>query len=360
MSRLSILCRAKCLILLIVVILLFAVVKKLTFTTRENTNIRIWENFPFYDKYLLQQNNNQTYHSLKYDFRLIKGNKSLDDSRVKVRQNTCKGCFPHDYDMLLDNKNICTSNAGERIIVILMIPSAPDRKLQREAIRSTWTTYTRNNTANVRYAFVMGLSNNAYMNKQVYSEHILFKDILQENFVDSYRNLTVKTVMALKWASKNCQNVAHFMKIDDDVYLNIPGLLSVLDGSVGQRLATAVGGACQKTSSPTRDKYSKFFISKEMYPKNIYPEYCAGPGYVMSMNVALNIYQISRNVPYFPFEDVYVALTVKILGFRLINIAGFHGTLPKFDTCSYKHKDFVMTHGVSITLMKKFWSATCI
>jgi len=29
-------------------------------------------------------------------------------------------------------------------------------------------------------------------------------DIIQENFVDSYNNLTLKTVLMLKWTSRNC------------------------------------------------------------------------------------------------------------------------------------------------------------
>lgn len=30
-------------------------------------------------------------------------------------------------------------------------------------------------------------------------------DIIQENFVDSYNNLTLKTVLMLKWTSRNCE-----------------------------------------------------------------------------------------------------------------------------------------------------------
>lgn len=31
-------------------------------------------------------------------------------------------------------------------------------------------------------------------------------DIIQENFVDSYNNLTLKTILMLKWTNRNCFN----------------------------------------------------------------------------------------------------------------------------------------------------------
>lgn len=34
----------------------------------------------------------------------------------------------------------------------------------------------------------------------------LLGDIIQEGFVDSYNNLTLKTVLMLKWVTKSCAN----------------------------------------------------------------------------------------------------------------------------------------------------------
>ncbi len=45
---------------------------------------------------------------------------------------------------------------------------------------------------------------------------------------DTYLNLTLKTVMGLKWTAKFC-NVAEFvMKTDDDIFVNVPLLLDAL------------------------------------------------------------------------------------------------------------------------------------
>lgn len=53
-------------------------------------------------------------------------------------------------------------------------------------------------------------------------------DILQEDFVDSYMNLTIKSVMGLKWASTHCPQARFLMKTDDDMFINVPSLLTYL------------------------------------------------------------------------------------------------------------------------------------
>ena len=41
-------------------------------------------------------------------------------------------------------------------------------------------------------------------------------------FQDIYYNLTLKTVMGLKWTSIYCNQAKYIMKTDDDIFVNIP------------------------------------------------------------------------------------------------------------------------------------------
>lgn len=50
------------------------------------------------------------------------------------------------------------------------------------------------------------------------------------------------------------------------------------------------------------DRYSPNY----MYDKETYPNYLSGTGYVMSIDVALRIYNVSLKTPLFHLEDVYV------------------------------------------------------
>jgi hypothetical protein len=59
-------------------------------------------------------------------------------------------------------------------------------------------------------------------------ENDLYQDIVQEDFVDSYRNLSYKGVMALKWISLYCPQASYILKTDDDMIVNTFTLLKHL------------------------------------------------------------------------------------------------------------------------------------
>lgn len=59
------------------------------------------------------------------------------------------------------------------------------------------------------------------VNKKLWLEFNLYGDIVQENFTDSYRNLTYKCIEAMKWISTYCNRTAYILKADDDVFVNI-------------------------------------------------------------------------------------------------------------------------------------------
>ena len=54
-----------------------------------------------------------------------------------------------------------------------------------------------------------------------------YKDILQLNFTDTYRNLTLKTLTSFKWIHSKCSHVPFYLKIDDDIYVELDKILQV-------------------------------------------------------------------------------------------------------------------------------------
>ena len=48
-------------------------------------------------------------------------------------------------------------------------------------------------------------------------------------FQDTYQNLTIKTVMGLKWMSIFCPKAKYVLKTDDDIFVNIPLLIKALE-----------------------------------------------------------------------------------------------------------------------------------
>jgi hypothetical protein len=60
------------------------------------------------------------------------------------------------------------------------------------------------------------------------SENDRHHDLLQGSFRDTYRNMTYKHVMALKWVLYFCPGVRYVLKTDDDTFVNTPVLIRAL------------------------------------------------------------------------------------------------------------------------------------
>ena len=55
----------------------------------------------------------------------------------------------------------------------------------------------------------------------------LAQDLVQGNFLDTYYNLTYKSVMGHLWVSEFCRQAELVVKTDDDIYVDLYGALSV-------------------------------------------------------------------------------------------------------------------------------------
>ena len=155
-------------------------------------------------------------------------------------------------------------------------------------------------------------------------ENEIYHDIVQVMFIDSYQNLTYKTIMGLKWASTKCSNAHFVMKTDDDMWVNVPSLVKLLSGTdLANVLQTGLTGYCRANESPIRNENSKRYASFISFPDRAYPHFCSGTGYMTSVNVASDIYNLSPHVPFFHLEDIYVALCARRLGLSLRTTLGF-------------------------------------
>ena len=180
--------------------------------------------------------------------------------------------------------NVCSSAHDEHILLVMFICTRIENFVTRNVLRKTWLSDFQGNNGKIRYIFVLGkTSNNNDYQKKLKVESETYKDILQENFIDSYQNLTLKTIMGLKWVSQHCYSAKFVMKIDDDVYLNVPNLISAIE-TYGLELQNSIGGLCFTNGYPERSKSNKFYLSNEDYPHDKYPPYCSGTSYITSAN----------------------------------------------------------------------------
>ncbi|XP_057328033.1 beta-1,3-galactosyltransferase 1-like isoform X1 [Microplitis mediator] len=245
--------------------------------------------------------------------------------------------------------------------LLIIVCSAVGNQKARTAIRSTWgseqnlyylSTSSSANTT-VKVVFLLGESTNDTLNAQILDENYEYGDIIQEKFIDTYNNLTLKSVMMLKWVTTTCPQATYLMKTDDDMYVNVPGLVKVIKSrptSAGTLMGSLICNA-----RPISDPKNKWYTPKYMFSEKTYPNYLSGTGYVMSLDVASKLYATALKTPLLHLEDVYLTgLCAKKAKLRPVNNPGFSYIPRKFDYCVLKNS--ITAHKVDSSGMYEIWN----
>ncbi|VDP05468.1 unnamed protein product [Soboliphyme baturini] len=172
----------------------------------------------------------------------------------------------------------------------------------------------------------MGVSPEAKKHEQaaVQLENYRFRDIIQQEFHDTYRNLTYKSMMILHWASRNCRQARYLLKVDDDMFINMPGLIKFLDNKLSTDGYSPDAIFCTVFYSfqPVRDKGNVWYVSPELFNESVYPNYCSGTSYLIPMEMVAPIWEKMNISEVMMIEDVYVTGIIREkLNMTLINIA---------------------------------------
>lgn len=103
-------------------------------------------------------------------------------------------------------------------------------------------------------------------------ENEQFHDLIQGNFLDSYRNLTYKHVMGLKWVVYYCQNAKFIFKTDDDIFVDIFQLAYYLKGAYGNGFPPKNLMSCYviRNPYPKRSQRSKWRVTFQVIYTDLY------------------------------------------------------------------------------------------
>ncbi|KAI8129342.1 3-N-acetyl-beta-D-glucosaminyltransferase A, Lactosylceramide 1 [Lucilia cuprina] len=175
---------------------------------------------------------------------------------------------PQDFNQLIDLNNfqflmpqpVCSNH----IEALILIHSAPKNYEKREIIRETWASISHHRVESpLRVIFLLGAVESEQLQEDLENENNQYRDIIQGSFIDDYRNMTYKHIMAFKWFLYNCPQAQILIKVDDDVYVNTPQLIKYLREQQQQQqqqqmntndkptIATAVTVTPNKTSATT-------------------------------------------------------------------------------------------------------------
>ncbi len=212
------------------------------------------------------------------------------------------------YEYILNEQNACLLRAPFLVLLISVEPKNTDA---RDAIRQTWANESVGGGL-VRLFFI-GLNedtqkNGSKLQHTIDDESHRYHDIIQQDYRDTYNNLTLKTLMGMYWITKYCPEAKYVMKTDSDMFVNTEYLIEKLLKPKGQLTQKYFTGLNMLDLSPNRNKESKWYMPPEVYPGKRYPTFCSGTGYVFSGDVARRIYVASLTIPRLHLEDVYVGM----------------------------------------------------
>ncbi|XP_046974807.1 uncharacterized protein LOC124541046 isoform X2 [Vanessa cardui] len=174
-----------------------------------------------------------------------------------------------------------------------------------------------NTDVDFKLVFLLGLpsqDNDTEIQEKIDEEVDKYGDVIQEGFIDSYNNLTLKSIMMLKWVTNNCnQSARYILKTDDDMYVNVPNLIENLrnrskvhDSTKGQEKEYLLIGDLICGARPVQDVGSKWYSPRYMYGGRVYPRYLSGTGYALSAPAAHALYEAALRTSYFHLEDIYI------------------------------------------------------
>ncbi|XP_006147441.1 lactosylceramide 1,3-N-acetyl-beta-D-glucosaminyltransferase [Tupaia chinensis] len=247
-------------------------------------------------------------HMKSYSYRYLINSYSFVNDTLSLK-HTSDGAR---YQYLINHEDKCQA---QDVLLLLFVKTAPENHGRRSAIRKTWGNekYVRSQlNANIKTLFALGApspSQGEGLQRKLVWEDQLYNDIIQQDFVDSFYNLTLKFLLQFSWANTFCPHAKFLMTADDDIFIHMPNLIAYLQSLEQMGVQDFWIGRVHRGAPPVRDKSSKYFVSHEMYQWPAYPDYTAGAAYIISSDVAAKIYEASQTLNSSLYiDDVFMGL----------------------------------------------------
>ncbi|XP_053611521.1 beta-1,3-galactosyltransferase 5-like [Plodia interpunctella] len=241
---------------------------------------------------------------------------------------------------------------GSELELIIFVTTVPSHFKERQAIRMTWGATWK--FENVSFAFYIGTPPNE-SRSLILEENVAHGDIIIARFIDTYDNLTLKSLSMLEWINTHCPLVPRMLKTDDDMFINVPKLLHFIRQTIQKNKTNTIWGQLSKRNLPDRYNKTKYFVTYKEYPEKLYPRFLTGPAYLLSTDVTRDLFTTAANEPYFKIEDVFITgILAEKLKIKRIHINEFHNSKLRGEVC--RLLDQISVHGFTSTELLKTWN----
>lgn len=170
----------------------------------------------------------------------------------------------------------------------------------------------------------------------VLSEQRKFGDLLQGDFLESYRNLTYKHVMGLRWAVRKCSHASFIIKIDDDSVYDLHRVTEYLQENESRLRGRAfLAGYVFQHQKPIRLQADKHFVTHEEFAEEQFPKYLSGWLYLTNARTAKLLIRGTHTKKFFWIDDTYVTgiLAQDQPSIEFIDLTPWFSANPDFFDC---------------------------
>ncbi|XP_061118005.1 beta-1,3-galactosyltransferase 9 [Conger conger] len=257
---------------------------------------------------------------------------------LEVRERARKLDLSGARDNLSQQYYVSNAQAchGQDLFLLALVFSAPGNARRRDTIRATWGNRTHIQDFLIRTLFVLGSPPSLSTQAAVLREAELHGDIIQGRLIESPSNLTPKTLLAMQWVVTYCPFARFILHANETAFVNFRALGGYLL-TLRRHPEDLYIGRVVHQEMPDRDPKSPHFVSPGQYHDKYFPDYCAGPAFVLSQDVARKVIvasaEVRSPVPY----DVFLGICAHKAGVVPTHSARFSGERHiRYNACCYR------------------------
>ena len=213
------------------------------------------------------------------------------------------------------------------IELVIVVTSRPSSIYQRLAIRNSWdrpdSVINQHLFKDKKFDFIsifaIGQTPNKITQNIIEKESQGFGDILQLFYIDSYENLTNKTLLTLEWLSYNCEP-KFVLKTDDDCFVNLLSLEPWLHTLKSDILYV---GKRNVHMPVIRNPKHRNYVAVEDFSEKYYEPYCSGGGYMLSGKILKNVTGKAKFFKQIRNEDAFIGIVMNFMNISPVHDKGF-------------------------------------
>ena len=229
---------------------------------------------------------------------VVRSKDNTSKPSLSVNKSKIEEKFYFQLKTILENASLCQDNPQ----IVLSIFSAPTDFTNRAVLRRTWAKNLRFLGVEVRILFPIGRPQNIQHQSDIERESRTFGDILQQDYIDSYHNLSLKRLASIDWQLRRCANAHWTVKADDDVFVNTHRLIEFY---LYYRQHNLSGFYCLINYGAETYREGKWKVTEEEYPYERYPDYCLGLFTIWSLDEARALREAAKTTKFLWVEDVF-------------------------------------------------------